>query len=414
MEQCEIALANRNATRAMSRNTITIDVQQICAWLGLPSGSWPPDYYALLGLPPGEPDIERIEQQVHERLTRLRSYQLSHCTLATEAMTHLAKAFDCLTTPERKRAYDAAHFPHLVPAAPVLPSARVPTILASDTAETTPLPSSPPATAAMPSSGPRPETPMAWQSAAAPPPVRMPTDSAEVTPAWNGPVVAEGPAEPPPVRQPPSGVTGSEPLPDGMAVAQPAPGALPPPAKPPADSGKIPPTYLSPAALQLLGTRRDLFERVLWTRRLIRVWDRAGKYLGKPQRRLAKPAEAAELTRLLLAIDNLLQELPGLLGQPGQPGYRVLALARQEPVAERFQSLDDSQREALSMDYNVGRRLLEEYREHLMEEVKDHRRLTRWQRGCRAADAALTAHLIWVLLGLGLIAVLILAAVWFL
>jgi hypothetical protein len=165
--------------------------------------------------------------------------------------------------------------------------------------------------------------------------------------------------------------------------------------------------------VQLLGTRRDLFERVLWTRRLCRAWDRAAKYLAKPQRRLAKPAEAAELTRLLNTIDEILQESPELLGQPGQPGYRVLALARQEPAAEQFKTLDDGQREALTADHAAARRLLDEYRELLMDEIKDHRRLTHWQRSCRAVDAALTANRVWIFLSLGLIATLILAAAWY-
>src|SRR5439155_1288103 len=80
------------------------DVQQICTWLGLPPGCWPPDHYTLLGLPPCEPDIERIEQKIHERLMRLRCYQLSNPALATEAMTCLAKAFDCLTNEQCKKA----------------------------------------------------------------------------------------------------------------------------------------------------------------------------------------------------------------------------------------------------------------------------------------------------------------------
>jgi hypothetical protein len=63
---------------------------------------------------------------------------------------------------------------------------------------------------------------------------------------------------------------------------------------------------------------------------------------------LTKAAEAAELTRLLETIDDIVQESPELLGQPGQPGYRVLSLARQEPAAERFKALDPDQRETLA------------------------------------------------------------------
>src|SRR5271157_3425368 len=82
--------------------------EAICAWLGLVPQNWPPDHYTLLGLEPGEPDVARIEQRVHERLARLRCYQLSHPEQATEAMNRLAQAFVCLTDPSAKKAYDAA------------------------------------------------------------------------------------------------------------------------------------------------------------------------------------------------------------------------------------------------------------------------------------------------------------------
>src|SRR5947207_1177923 len=82
----------------MSRETATSDFLVIAGWLGLPAEAWPPDHYALLGLPPGESDVSRIEHSVHERLMRVRSYQLSNPVQATEAMTRLAKAFDCLTS----------------------------------------------------------------------------------------------------------------------------------------------------------------------------------------------------------------------------------------------------------------------------------------------------------------------------
>jgi hypothetical protein len=405
-----VAISNRN-NRAMSRNTVTLDIQQICTWLGLPPGTWPPDHYTLLGLPPGEPDIERIEHQVHERLTRLRCYQLSHAALATEAMTHLAKVFDCLTTPERKKAYDDAHFPHLPTPSPKLPSSRITTTLASDTAETASLASPSATSTATPPTGSRPQVPMAWKPAAAPPPVRLPaTDQKTPRPT---PYICEDAAEPPPVRVPPTDTANHERGPE--IFPQPETACSNPPSSVHLvnDSVKLPPTYLTPAALQLLGTRRDLFERVLWTRRLCRTWNRAAKYLANPKRRLVKSAEAAELTRLLRAIDEILQESPGLLGRPGQPGYRVRALAKQEPVAEHFKTLEDDQREALAADHAAGSRLLDEYREHLMDQVKGQRRLSSWQRGCREGYCLLGAYFLWILFGsLGLVAALVLLAAW--
>src|SRR5918911_87498 len=86
----------------------TMNHELICAWLGIPPDQWPPDHYRLLGLPPGEPDPNLIEQRVHERLDAVRRYQMMHPEQATEAMNRLAQAFVCLTEPASKRLYDDA------------------------------------------------------------------------------------------------------------------------------------------------------------------------------------------------------------------------------------------------------------------------------------------------------------------
>src|SRR5262249_21639142 len=90
--------------------------------LGITDAAWPPDHYRLLGLPMGEPNIERIEEQVHRRLESVRRYQLTHPEIVTEAMNRLAQAFVCLTDPAAKRAYDVDL---LGEAAAKLPSAPV-------------------------------------------------------------------------------------------------------------------------------------------------------------------------------------------------------------------------------------------------------------------------------------------------
>src|SRR5688500_2240961 len=99
-----------------------MDRELICAWLGLPADAWPPDHYALLGLERGAGDAARIEQEVHERMARVRSYQLSHPESATEAMNRLAQAYACLTDPQAKAAYDRElarpRVPVAVPLAP--------------------------------------------------------------------------------------------------------------------------------------------------------------------------------------------------------------------------------------------------------------------------------------------------------
>src|SRR5262245_34814251 len=87
-----------------------MDHELIRSWLQLPPGNWPPDHYTLLGLEPGIGDVARIEHEVHERMQRLRCYQLTHPELATEAMNCLARALVCLTDPDARKAYDREHF----------------------------------------------------------------------------------------------------------------------------------------------------------------------------------------------------------------------------------------------------------------------------------------------------------------
>src|SRR5437763_2442544 len=79
----------------------------ICAALGVRPDQWPPDHYALLGLPPGEVDLAAVEGRVLDRMERLRRYQLAHPDAVTDAMNRLAQALVCLTDPAAKAAYDA-------------------------------------------------------------------------------------------------------------------------------------------------------------------------------------------------------------------------------------------------------------------------------------------------------------------
>src|SRR6478752_9972264 len=75
-------------------------------WLRIPDGPWPPNYYALVGLPVGTGSSEEIEARVLERLELLRRYQLPHPDEATEGMNLLARALDTLTDPQARTAYD--------------------------------------------------------------------------------------------------------------------------------------------------------------------------------------------------------------------------------------------------------------------------------------------------------------------
>jgi hypothetical protein len=345
-----------------------MDHELICTWLGLSGACWPPDHYTLLGLPPGETDCARIEQHVHERLARLRCYQISHPGPATEAMNRLAQAFICLTDPEAKRAYDATAFPHLVAAPPSAgelsqpepPAQAVATVSAPEPAP--PLPVTPNIDTEVLNAN---QTQLDWKNAT-PPPVRS-----LILPAAAGAPVAPAVA----ANGPPSG-----PVP--VLTARPA--------------DPVFETARSAEARRGLRSRRAFFDRVVTTRRLLRVWDRAGKYLGKPRRKLARSAEETDLTRLLGRIDELLQNFPALLGHPGQPGYRVLCLAHDDKPAAMFMNLDAGERDALARDWVAGQALLQAHRQFLRQELRRLRRRGPIERLAHHIRTAVDDHPVWV------------------
>src|SRR5438270_8832841 len=90
----------------------------ICSALGVSPDRWPPDHYALLGLPVGDVDPAAVEERVLDRMERLRRYQLAHPDAVTDAMNRIAQALVCLTDPTAKAAYDAAFRPVPLPTPP--------------------------------------------------------------------------------------------------------------------------------------------------------------------------------------------------------------------------------------------------------------------------------------------------------
>jgi hypothetical protein len=343
----------------------------ICDWLKLPAKAWPPDHYTLLGLPPGEADVERIEQQVHQRLEVVRRYQLTHPEPATEAMNHLARAFVCLTDPVAKKAYDAG----LLGEEPSAPEPAAGDGEAAEEAE------APLRLEAAPTSVP------AAAGLSAPPPVRNPAAAAAP------PVPPPAAATPPPAAPRPA--------------PPPPPVAAPPPreqADPVAESAR------SSRARRGLGTRRALYRRLAHTRRLARAWEQAGKYLAWPKRRLTRPAEATEMINLLAAVRAGLEGFPPLLGEAGQPGYLVLSLARQPAVVPTFQTLLASQRESLARDWWAGRTFLQTHREFLRQELRTLRKKGLLYRGVRAVRVFLSEHPAGVLILLALLALNV--AIW--
>ncbi len=360
-----------------------MDHELITQWLGLPPAQWPPDHYALLGLSPGESDLARIEQQVHERMQRVRSYQLANPEAATEAMNRLAQALNCLTHPASKQEYDAT-LPGLKPGSGTFPrppvvvkTAALP-VRAAEPARTAPV--------RPPVSSPAANTVLDFDTARTPSPDQV-----------TGP--APGVPTPPPVR-----VNGTRPTPPPATLRKAAPTPI-------LESVPVDPIFetarSSPAARRGLGTKRALYRRIVQTRHLLRAWDLAGRYLGRPKRALTRPSEEKDLVEQLAAIDELLADFPPILGQPGQPGHHVVALARREAVVQAFGMYDPPQREVLAKDWMAGRTLLASHRQFLRQELRSLRKKTWWGRTIRMVRASLNEHPGYVLLGVGVVALLI-------
>jgi hypothetical protein len=406
----------------------------IFTWLGLPPASWPPDHYQLLGLNQGEGDIQRIEQEVHERMERVRRYQLSHPEQATEAMNRLAQALVCLTDPKAKKAYDAylgiggSATGKNRPAAAVVFSRLLP--VRSRAGTTTP---STPAVLSRLENGqstlppaPLPEVVKSLPqmarlqgtngektpSPATPPPSRardgrsesgtrtvLDLDTKTVPPVAPTPAAENEPDEPVALPEPANGQA-LAPLVNGATSSSAI--LVSAPADPVFETART-----SPAAKRGLGTKRALYTRIAHTRQLLRAWEQAGKYLGQPKRRLTRPAEETFLVNQLEAIGDLLEDFPAFLGQPGQPGQHVAAISRQQLVLQTFKMLDGHQREALARDWRAGRTLLISHRQFLRQELRALRKRTVWGRTARAVRALINDHPGYVILALGLLALLV-------
>ena len=339
----------------------------ICAWLQLPSGSWPPDHYTLLGLKPGESDTARIERSVDERMAKARQYQLSYPDAATEAMNRLAQALICLTHAQAKRAYDAELFGESEAENLTQLSGRA--LPSPEPADPMAWLFAPPSPKTVPTAEPigEPRNVEDWQTA--PPPTRreFDSDAGPPMPSDHAPTIDHSIA----TQDAPQG----PPVPESSAPSLPV-------AQPSIDEGSA---VGARASRRSAVTRRALFARISRTRQILSVWRQAGKYLNQPRRQLTKPSEATELLHQMQALKELLRRPPRLLGQAGQSGYLVLSLARQQLVVPTLQTLLPSQRDALARDWRAGQEVLIDQLGFLRSELKDYRRRNRILHWFRAA-----------------------------
>jgi hypothetical protein len=350
--------------------------QCICDWLGLAGDAWPPDHYRLLGLPPGEADAARIEQQVHERLEKVRRYQLLQPEHVTEAMNRLAQAFVCLTDAEAKKAYDAKLFRPAT--APVVAVEEAPTADSRD--------------------------PLAWLYGG--------QDATRAVTQLDVPVIGDRQAEESSAeRDEDDSSETAGPNPQTTEI----PAFVPPPVRRHLETISkkkdiiLEAAHKSLPARRGLGTKRALYHRIARTRQLLRAWSEAGEYVGHPERKLAKPIEATDLIHALITLRTQLKSFPPLLGQAGQPGYLVIALARQQVIVPTFQTLLPSQRDSLARDWRAGLKLLHAHLEFLRQELRSMRRRGLLSRTFRVMNSLFHSHLGLMILALGLLAVVVAA-----
>jgi hypothetical protein len=122
-----------------------------------------------------------------------------------------------------------------------------------------------------------------------------------------------------------------------------------------------------------LASTRALYRRIARLRKTLRVWISLQRSLAEPTWRPARPADANLLTAALDELGRAGQSLPPGLGNPGENGYLVMALARQQVALSTFQALLPGQREILARDWHGGRAILEDHLRALRSEVKASR-----------------------------------------
>ena len=120
--------------------------------------------------------------------------------------------------------------------------------------------------------------------------------------------------------------------------------------------------------------KRQVYRSLAQARRLIELWNQAGKFLASPKRRLARTAEIDELLRVLNDVRKELETFAQVMGAPGQPGHAVLSLLELTPP--QFPGLTATQREALTQDWQAGQKLLDEKKAYLRGEAQAMRRRT--------------------------------------
>jgi hypothetical protein len=279
------------------------------SWLGLAPGPWPPDHYDLLGLSPGPAEADVVERLVLERLATLRTHQLLHPELVTEGMNRLAQALVCLTDPAAQAAYDAERgfapavseierpVPPPLPAFPyeVIPGFPIPIDDESEPGDITRVIEVPVQTAVE-----------ATQEAA--PAFEVVDDASTAPPAYE--VVADV---------------------------------------------VIDATFIAPPqALWQPKSKRHLYARMAYIRRLSAGWKKLEPVLGGAREALDRPVGVLIFLESVAELQPLLNPNSPVIGEPWRPGGMVVAVLRQPLPMHAVRSLLPDQRRAVAIDWRNG------------------------------------------------------------
>ena len=351
-----------------------MDHSLLRSWLGLSPGLWPPDHYALIGIPAGLMDAQEVERMVLEQMGRLRSHQLLHPELVTEGMNRLAQALVCLTDPVAKAAYDAEIGISLRP-----PHREV--------VEAISRPTPPP----LPEIGGKTIPGFPFPTEEEP----LPPDLTQVIEVRFTPGLA-----------PPEG--GLVPPYEVVEDEQSGPPTLP--YEVVAEPGLEPPFIaLSHPAWQPTA-RRQLYSRLAHLRRVRSGWGKLKPHLADPNEPLDRPQRVLTFLEAVHELRKSLELLPDLIGDPWRPGGMVAALIKQPLVLDAFRVLLPDQRRVLSLDWrNADAELAQEYNRlrELSRSGRKRRRPFRRRNRLMRAFLWTLRHPESLLVGLGISAVVI-------
>lgn len=156
------------------------------------------------------------------------------------------------------------------------------------------------------------------------------------------------------------------------------------------------------------GHRRLLFHRLAVARRLLAAWRELGRFIGSPNHRVRRSAEAIDMAGALLELRDCLRddEAPAI-GPPGQTGALVAALARQPLPISTYRQFLSEQRAALAADWREGERVLSEHYRQMARTIHRPRRHSLRRVSRQAAKLVLTDWLDIVLIAVGCAAIAI-------